>query len=245
MTDFGKRLLFIDAVRWSEAYAPGHRLRAPSSWFDPLVSSVPGATMRCLSAEESLDGEPAEDVDGVIVSGSPLDAWDEDPVNHRLMTLIHRCRESRIPLLGVCYGHQILGRALGGQVARHPKGWELGNVDIQLTAEGLESPLFRGVGHKFSALQSHADAVLDLPPGCRLLAGGAHTTVQAFSWDNLLYGVQFHPETTPEILRYLWSPRLDVWRGKIGFDIDERYQSFEPAPEARKVIPNFIQHLIP
>lgn len=239
-----KHILLIDAVLWSEQYSPADPLRNPSAWFRPHVEFASGVQMTTQPASPDCDAIDLDRVSGVIISGSPRDAWSEDPVNGALCGVVERCRSQRVPLLGVCYGHQILGRALGGVVARHPAGWELGNVRIDLTPAGRASALFADLPSHFSALQSHADAVLELPPGCELLAKGNHTEVQSFSYDNRLLGVQFHPETTPDILRYLWHPRRDKWRGKIGFDLDARLESLQPEPTAAKVIANFINHIV-
>ncbi len=244
MSTTQKHILLIDAVLWTEQYSAADPLRNPSAWFRPHVELSPGVQMTTLTAAPDSDSADLDGVSGVIISGSPRDAWNDDPVNGALCRTVERCRSQRVPLLGVCYGHQILGRALGGVVARHPAGWELGNVRIDLTASGRASALFADLPSRLSALQSHADAVLELPPGCELLAKGTHTEVQSFSYDNRLFGVQFHPETNPEILRYLWNPRRDKWRGKIGFDLDARLESLQPEPVAAKVIANFINHIV-
>ncbi len=234
-------ILLVDAVCWGDAYPVDHPLRSVRGWFEPHLSPLPGARpIRTVSAESDLSSEPGPDVAGVVISGSPRDAWNDDPVNSALCRLIERCAARAIPFLGVCYGHQILGRALGAKVARHPLGWELGNVDIRLTESGTASSLFQGFPQNFTALQSHADAVLELPRGCQLLATGVHTEIQSFSDGGSLFGVQFHPETRAEILRFLWTPRLERWRGQIGFDIDQRLTTFEDAPIAAQVLDRFV-----
>ncbi|MBM3845854.1 MAG: type 1 glutamine amidotransferase [Verrucomicrobia bacterium] len=240
-----KQILLIDAVKWSDAYSPSHPLCSAPGWFATHVCVRGEASMRVQSAEADLSAEPVPGTDGVIISGSPRDAWSDDPVNQVLIDVIHRCRARGTAVLGVCYGHQVLGRAAGGRVARHPNGWELGNTSIQLTPEGKSNKLFSGMPSSFEALQSHADAVLELPDSCTLLATGSHTAIQGFSWGSACLGVQFHPETSPEVLRYLWDPRRESWRDRIGFDLDARLGSLQPAPLASKIIPNFIHHIIP
>ncbi len=243
-SDTQKRILLIDAVLWTDDFPTQDRLRDVSRWFHPHFERSPLAQVTTVSAEADLDSFPGSELDGVVISGSPRDAWGDDPVNARLCRLILRCHDHGIPVLGVCYGHQIVGRALGAEVGRNPLGWELGNIPITLTASGVSSALFHGFPPVFPALQSHADAVLKLPASCQCLALGEQTAVQSFSCDNLLFGVQFHPETTPEILRYLWEPRRDEWRRKIGFDLDGRLDSLAPAPIAARVLDNFINHIV-
>lgn len=243
MASNAKEILLVDAVLWSDAFALTDPLRSAPRWFEPHVSDPGRVQMRSVSAEADLSAEPGPQVRGVVISGSPRDAWSSDPVNTALCQLIDRCHQRGVPLLGVCYGHQVLGRALGAKVAPHPDGWELGNVTIQLTEEGRRSRLFETLPTTFDALQSHRDAVIELPPGCELLATGAHTRIQSFAFDNLLFGVQFHPEARPDILRYLWGPRLERWRGQIGFDLDHRLTTFQEVPESALVLNRFVNHI--
>lgn len=229
---------------WAPTYPVDHPLRNVTGWFAPHLQRSRDVELRTASAESDLTLETEAGVDGVVISGSPRDAWAEDPINLSLCDLVKQCRRNGIPLLGVCYGHQVMARALGGVVARHPSGWELGSVPIRLTNEGRQSPIFYDLPGEFSALQSHADAVLQLPPDCGLLATGDHTQVQAFSCEESLFGVQFHPETNPDILRFLWGPRRDLWRENIGFDLDQRLDTVPAAPAAVKVLHNFIHHIV-
>ena len=145
----------------------------------------------------------------------------------------------------MCYGHQILGRALGAKVGRHPGGLELGNTPVELTEAGLRSPLFAGLPAAFDVLSSHADAVLDLPASCELTVRGQFTPIQGIQWKQLLFGVQFHPETDPDTLRFVWSVRRDAWRDRVSFDLDRQLEEMRPTPHAAQILRNFVTHLIP
>jgi GMP synthase (glutamine-hydrolysing) len=240
-----KRVLLINAVKWSDAYAKDNPCCDVGNWFERWLKHLPEGSQNVVDAEDDVLSAIRAGTDGVIISGSPRDAWNDDPVNEKLCDLIHECGERQIPLLGVCYGHQVLGRALGGQVGRHPQGLELGNTTVELTPAGLSFPLFAGFPEQFDVLNSHADAVLTLPPDCELLATGSFTQVQAFHYNRSLMGVQFHPETDPDTLRFIWSGRREVWRTKVNFDLDQRLASLKPAPHAAKVLENFVNHFIP
>jgi GMP synthase (glutamine-hydrolysing) len=206
---------------------------------------LPGIALDGVNAGADALSAVRAGVDGVIISGSARDAWNEDPVNLELCELVGICRDKDIPVLGVCYGHQLLARALGGVVARHPGGLELGNTPLQLTSDGLVSPLFVGFPERFDVLSSHADAVLTLPPECELLAKGDFTLNQAFHSKNRFFGVQFHPETDPEVLRFIWSVRRDTWRSKVTFDLDHTLDNLRPAPMAANLLRNFVRNIIP
>jgi GMP synthase (glutamine-hydrolysing) len=237
--------LLVDAVAWSNAYAAGHPLRDVARWFGRWFDNLPDFALTRVSAENAPAAMLQLDVQGVILSGSPRDAWNDDPVNARLGELIVAWRDRGLPLLGVCYGHQILGRALGGRVGRHPGGLALGNTEVELTSAGRDCPLFAGLPDRFDVLSSHVDAVLQMPPGCELLARSGHTEIEAFHWNHQLFGVQFHPETDPGVLRFLWQPRRETWRSRVSFDLDERLAGLRPAPAGPMILRNFVQHLLP
>ncbi|MCL4178068.1 MAG: type 1 glutamine amidotransferase [Verrucomicrobia bacterium] len=239
-----RHVVLVDAVVWSSAYPADDPRREVRSWFARWLEGYPGVRVTRMAAEDDLLGAVASGVDGVIVSGSPRDAWAADPVNERLCQLVLHCRERALPFLGVCYGHQILGRALGASVARHPGGLELGNTPVELTAAGRSCELFAGFPPSFEVLSSHADAVLNLPDGAELLVRGAFTEIQGFRCGPSLYGVQFHPEMDPEILRFLWSTRRELWRPRVSFDLDQVLEELRPAPQAVGVLGNFVTRVI-
>ena len=77
-----------------------------------------------------------------------------------------------------------------------------------------------------------------------MLATGLHTRIQAFHQDGLLLGVQFHPETDPDVLRFIWSVRRDRWRDKVSFDLDDALDTLRPTPLAAKVLQNFVSRVV-
>lgn len=107
------------------------------------------------------------------------------------------------PVLGVCFGHQLLAHALGARVERNPAGFEAGTREIRLTEAGRRDPLFEGLPERFAAQETHEDHVPALPPGAVLLAGNAHAPVQAFAVGDAIRGVQFHPEIDAPLARSL------------------------------------------
>ncbi len=131
---------------------------------------------------------------GVVVTGSHAmvterPAWSVS-VGNWLPSLI----EAEVPLLGICFGHQLLADALGGRVGFHPGGREIGTVDIQLAPACQTDPLFSELPTGFPAHVTHAQTVLDLPPGATRLAGNFFEPHHAFRAGTCAWGVQFHPE---------------------------------------------------
>ncbi len=240
-----KRLLLINAVVWGPNYPAAAPHRDVVRWYARWFEDLPEIQLSCVSAEGEVLPAVRAGVDGVILSGSPRDAWADDPINVKLCEAITTCRDEGIPFLGVCYGHQLLARALGGLVARHPQGLELGNTEVELTRAGRLSDLFAGFPDRFDVLSSHSDAVLEMPAQCEWLVRGEFTLNQGFHWRHQLFGVQFHPETDPEILRFIWSVRRESWREKVAFDLDRTLDNMSPTTAAGNVLRNFVTRVIP
>jgi GMP synthase (glutamine-hydrolysing) len=125
------------------------------------------------------------EVRGIILSGGPGSVWEESHDD------IARWAISRgVPVLGICYGHQLLGKVLGGKVARAPRG-EFGPTPVKVIDEG---EILRGHGKVFTAWMSHNDAVIEPPPGAKVLATSEGSPVAAMKVGDAVYGVQWHPE---------------------------------------------------
>ncbi|HSH17274.1 MAG TPA: type 1 glutamine amidotransferase [Verrucomicrobiae bacterium] len=238
-----KKVLLLDMYEWTEAYPATNPLRNVTGWFARYLPV--GDTIELTTGGVTDDlCALAREADAVIISGSPRDAWVDDPINDRALEVIEHCRAARKPFLGVCYGHQLLGRALHAEVGRQPAGYELGNIDVTLTDEGAACPLFSGLPRTLTVIESHQDAVLELPEGARLLATGA-CEVQAFDFHGNMLAVQFHPEMDPAVLQFVWGePRRELWRPKLDFNLDERLAGLKPTPAASQIFQNFINHYV-
>ena len=114
-----------------------------------------------------------------------------------------------VPVLGVCFGHQLLAHAHGARVVRNTHGREIGTVELALNAAGLEDPLFHGMPERFTVYSTHEDIVEHPPEGTTVLAGNANTAVQALAFGPLMRGVQFHPEVHPAAMRALILARAE------------------------------------
>ncbi len=137
--------------------------------------------------------------DGVLMTGSPLSVTTPEPWMDEAAALMLEAAARGVPVLGVCFGLQLLARALGGAVARNPAGLEVGTVTLSRTE--VADPLFDGVPGSFAAQVTHEDAVLTVPPGALVLARSERCAVHAFAHGPRVRAVQFHPEMTGAAMR--------------------------------------------
>lgn len=188
-----------------------------------------------VDAGESLPARPTAHA-GVIVTGSSAmvserQRWSEDTAAW-LRTRI----ETDVPVLGVCYGHQLLAHALGGRVDYHPRGREIGTVEIQRLAGAADDPLLQVCRSDFMAHASHRQSVLELPPGAVTLARSTHDPHHAVRYAARVWGLQFHPEFSVEIMRGYLRRRAQA----TNEDCPPGYgRAGAPAPHARRLLRRF------
>jgi GMP synthase (glutamine-hydrolysing) len=200
-------------------------------WFNQAL----GAELPVLRAHLGEALELPAGTQGVIVSGSPLSLTQPEPWMEEVAEELLRIGERGTPVLGVCFGHQLLGRAAGSKVGRNPKGREMGTVRVQLTAAGRTDPLFRGWVPEDGLADvqaTHVDSVTPVPPGATLLASNERCATQALRFSDAVASVQFHPELRPETLRDLIESRAGALRTE-GLDPDSLRADVRETASAR------------
>ncbi|HRP94218.1 MAG TPA: glutamine-hydrolyzing GMP synthase [Ignavibacteriaceae bacterium] len=123
---------------------------------------------------------------GIILSGGPMSVYDTDSPD-----LDERILKLNIPVLGICYGLQLLSSKLGGKV-EPAKDREYGKAILNVVES---SPLFNGVSKDSTVWMSHGDYLTELPKGFKIIAKSDHSPIAAVANESeKIYGVQFHPE---------------------------------------------------
>lgn len=139
-----------------------------------------------------------EEIAGVIISGSHAMVTEQRPWSEKTAKWL-AIAVGQIPLLGICYGHQLLGYALGGKVADNPRGREMGMFRIDFTPAASRDPLLGSFSPSITAPVSHKQSLIELPAEAILLASSDREPHQAFRFGDNAWGIQFHPEFNAEI----------------------------------------------
>ena len=176
-----------------------------------------------LTVSRPFAGEPLpadlDDFQGLIVLGGSMGANDDAdyPYLAGIRRLLAEAVAREIPTLGICLGGQLLAVATGGRVASSPDGPEYGAQLIAKRANAGTDPLFGPMPITPDVIQWHVDAITALPPGAVQLASSPVCENQAFRLGRLAWGVQFHIETTPALLRQWATDDADAM---ADYDVD-------------------------
>ncbi|MDF1561747.1 MAG: glutamine amidotransferase [Deltaproteobacteria bacterium] len=155
---------------------------------------------------------PARGVAGILVTGSAASITEDPGWMGEAGGWLLGAAQLGVPVLGICFGHQLLADAFGGVVERSPAGRESGTVEVALSEAGRADPLFAGLGETLLVQQAHSDAVTTLPAGAVVLASNAHTPNQAFALGESVRAVQFHPEFDAALSAAYVEARADLVR---------------------------------
>ncbi|MCB1554715.1 MAG: glutamine amidotransferase [Xanthomonadales bacterium] len=178
---------------------------------------------------------------GVFVTGSASMVTERLAWSEQSASWLQEAHRQRLPVFGICYGHQLIAQAFGGRVDFHPRGREMGTVPVHLRDGAQQDPLFAGLPAQFRAQTTHLQSVLDAPPEAVVLADSPHEPCNAFRIGSTTWGVQFHPEfSTPQMRGYIRA-RADVLR-KEGLDPQALWKQVNPAPHSRALLSRFVRH---
>ncbi|MGW9067033.1 glutamine amidotransferase [Achromobacter animicus] len=191
------------------------------------------------------DDEPLptwNDVSGAVLTGSWSMVTDREPWSERTAEWLRGAHGARLPLLGICYGHQLMAHALGGVVDFHPQGREIGQHAIDFCADVGDDALLGALPRRFLANLTHEQSVLTPPPGAEVLARSRHDPHQVLRYGPNAWSVQFHPEFSPTLMSACLSRRAPVFEAE-GHDVAAMVAGLAPTHDARQLLRTFARIL--
>ncbi|KAI9709600.1 MAG: hypothetical protein M1828_002408 [Chrysothrix sp. TS-e1954] len=171
---------------------------------DERVSAEGGLDISTWDVVNKQDYPDHDEIDAILITGSRFNSFDNDEWILKLVSYTEQLlKQDRVRIIGVCYGHQIVGRAMGAPVGRSDKGWEASVTLMKLSEKG--QALYRK--EILSIHQMHRDVVKSYPPGVEELGSSPRCDVQGMYAKNRLMTVQGHPEFNEQIMRELLESR--------------------------------------
>ena len=219
---------------------------------DPLRVALLNASYRDETTRENFGRDVDADVrsfaanegelpdgyeyDAAIVSGSGASVYWDEPWIESLIDWVDGALEAGMPMLGVCFGHQLVAHALGGEV-RNMGEYEIGYREIERIGE---SDLLAGLPDRFVAFETHSDEVATAPADATVIATNDYG-IQGFRAEHA-FGVQFHPEydrvTAEQVTRDKDLPDERIWSALDGIT-DENAAA---AADAKSLFDNFLAY---
>lgn len=154
-------------------------------------------------------------------------------IRKKMIPVIEALAAEGKPMLGTCFGHQLMADALGGKVSNPKAQAEVGFTEVKLTPKGARDPLFKGVGEKFIAIAGHKSSVIRPPKNATLLASTDKSPYQSFRYGKNIYSTQFHVELEEDDLAF-----------RLGLYPEYQDHSLDTAPQSlhtKQITKNFIK----
>ena len=213
--------------------------------FDAWFARRFGWSVDRFRVVDAVGGEslpPAGSVEGLVISGSAHCVHDYAEWSVRAGHWIAEVMALGTPTLGVCYGHQLIGDALGGDVGVNPSGREMGVCSIE---QNGDDPLFDGLPRVFPVIQTHVDAVNSLPDSAIRIASSPLASIQAMAIGDHVRTIQWHPEFDAEVIRHYITVRADLVDAEMGPGAAQRMlQGVSDVASGPIIIRNFMRHFL-
>jgi GMP synthase (glutamine-hydrolysing) len=230
-------VLIVDPLEWPDGFSTHSTSTNVGKW---VVDAMQLKRDDYIIWKPQRERRPENDhIEKVVIAGSLSSVYHSDYWIQVLAAKVKEWAKRRIPMLGVCFGHQLIAQALGGAVEKNPNGWEVGRSPVQLTKAGKEDYLFKSLPSEFHTMQIHRDIVTKLPPKAECLALSPMTDIQAFRIGDHIRSIQFHPEFSPyqmqDILAFFHNTFL-----LENLPIKEIESGLTHCPESAVVFENFM-----
>lgn len=183
-------------------YPPENTIPTHGNYADAFARLLGGHGFE-FSSWAALEGELPPSIrsaDGWLITGSKFGAHEDLPWIAPLENFLRDAYSNDIPIVGICFGHQILAQALGGKVQKYSGGWSVGRVEYRLDGLSDSLPLYAW----------HQDQVVELPPDAEVSGSTDFCQYAALTYGKKAYTVQPHPEFTEHYIKDLLDARKDV-----------------------------------
>nr|WP_321493111.1 glutamine amidotransferase [uncultured Desulfobacter sp.] len=200
---------------------------------------LPNSEIKIVNAESDILPEP-DQIRGAIISGSHAYVTDNLDWCLRLEHWTKMIIDNQMPLLGICFGHQVIAKAMGGIVDFHPISLEIGTKEIELLPSCENDPLFTGLPARFKVHLFHSQSVIQLPANTTVLARNEFEPHQAVRVGKNAWGVQFHPEANSAATRgYIQNLLADV--KSADYEPDQLFEQIEETPYSASLLKRFVE----
>jgi GMP synthase-like glutamine amidotransferase len=173
--------------------------------------------------------------DGIIISGSPHSVYEDEQWIRDLEAFAREVVDSTTPVFGICFGHQLLARALGGVVEQAEGGWGVGVHTMRVLKH---RPWMEPDREGLKLLMSHQDQVIDLPDGAVVLGSSVHCRNYLVEFTPTCIGIQGHPEFTTAFARALYEDKQTL----IGTLATEAIESLA-TPSDTRIVQQWVRNL--
>jgi GMP synthase-like glutamine amidotransferase len=154
-----------------------------------------GLTFRTYAVVDGVFPDSVHDADGWLITGSRHGAYEDHPWIPPLEEFIREAYAARVPLVGICFGHQIIAQAMGGRVEKYPGGWSVGPTRYDFGDEAMVLNAW------------HQDQVVEKPASAQVIASNDFCANAALLYDDRALTVQAHPEFRRDFLHGLIEKR--------------------------------------
>lgn len=206
----------------------------PALWFaNALNKPIQEILVRNPAAGDDLPD--ASEFDVAIITGSWSMVTDKLDWSERTADWAKQLISADKPLLGVCYGHQIMAHAMGGMVDYNPNGQEQGTFTIQLNQAGINDEFIGQLPADLKVHLSHSQSVITAPKNAQVLAFNQHDANQILRYGKNVLSFQFHPEFTVDILKACMAGRKPDAKGRFS-----KADDLVDTPLARELMQKFV-----
>jgi GMP synthase (glutamine-hydrolysing) len=202
--------------------------------FDTLFQQLLNGQGFSFQAYAVLDDEfpqtPTE-CDGWLITGSRFSAYEDLPWIATLETFLRKAYAADVPIVGICFGHQILAQAFGGKVEKYKGGWGVGPQDYQ----------FDGIEETVTINAWHQDQVTELPKDSCAVGRSEFCTNAAILYGEKAYSIQAHPEFTNDFMSDLIEAKGSLVPAEIIEAAEKQLKAASPSPEVVAQIVSFFK----